>query len=210
MRGRDRHEGTSTGMLSEWSAECGADDPVLVVPWSSPDGELEWVDLREDPYALDDIHEANDHPALMAALRALNGPRSPVFTAKCDVWTMDSDELEAARMELMVEDAVATAGMVSYIDMVWRERTIFASRPRMEQMLYRLDRMAVELSYSLAQVEYILRPAVVELEGAVGEGFAVTLYVKAVGVDEAEAAERWDEALRAVTALLRAKELLGR
>jgi hypothetical protein len=197
-------------MLSEWSAECGAEDPVLVVPWSSPDGELHWVDLREDPYALDDIHEADDHPALLAALRALNGPRSPVFTAKCDVWPMDAEELEAARMELMVEDAVATAGLVCYIDMVWRERTVFASRHRMEQMLYRLDRMAVELTYSLAQVEYILRPAVVELEGSVGEGFAVTLYVKAVGVDEDEAALRWDEALRAVTALLRAKELLGR
>jgi hypothetical protein len=203
-------KGTGAPLLNEWNAECGADDPVLVVPWSSPDGALHWVDLRDDPYALDDIAEANDHPALLAALRALNGPRSPVFTAKCDVWPMDSDELEAARAELMVEDAIANAGMVSYLDLVWRERTVFGSRARMEQMLYRLDRMAVELPYSLAMMECVLRPAVVELEGAVGEGFAVSLYVKAVGVDEAEADQRWDEAMRAITALLRAKELSGR
>ena len=38
-------------MLSDWSAACGADDPVVVVPWASPDGALRWVDLRDDPDA---------------------------------------------------------------------------------------------------------------------------------------------------------------
>ena len=80
-------------MLAEWGAECGADDPVLVVPWTAEAGMGEFVDLRENPYDLDHIPEAEQHPALMQALRALNAARSPVFTAKCDAWTMDGEEI---------------------------------------------------------------------------------------------------------------------
>jgi hypothetical protein len=196
-------------LLSEWNAACGQDDPVLVVPWSSPDGALHWVDLRDDPDALDDVTEADDYPALLAALRAMNGNRSPVFTAKCDVWPMDTEEVEAVRDELMLDDDVATAGIASYIDALWRERSIFTSRHRMEQMLYRLDRLAAELPHSLALLECTLRPAVVDLDGSVAEGFAITLYVKAVGVDADEAQQRWDAALRATALLFRSKELSG-
>ena len=196
-------------MLTDWNAACGPDDPVLVVPWASPDGLLQWVDLREDPYAVNEIPEGEDYPALLAALRALNGSRSPVFTAKCDVWTMDAEELEAMRDELLLDEEVATAGLASYIDLLWRDRAIFASRHRMEQMLHRLDRMFTELPYSLAAAELTMRPAVLDLEGTVAEGFAITLYAKGVGVDEAEAAQRWDEALRAITAAFRSRELAG-
>ncbi len=196
-------------MLSEWNAACGIDDPVLVVPWSSPDGTLHWIDLRDNPDALDNVTEADDHPALLAALRTMNGNRSPIFTAKCDVWTMDAVELEATRDNLLLDDDVATAGTASYIDALWRERSIFTSRHRMEQMLYRTDRLATDLPHSLALLECTLRPAVVDLDGSVAEGFAISLYVKAVGVDEDEAQERWDAALRAVAFLFRSKELSG-
>lgn len=194
-------------MLSEWSAECGEDDPVLVVPWASPDDRLRWVDLRDDPDALDSIAEADEYPALLAALRTLNGPRSPVFTAKCDVWVMDEDELAAARLVLMLEDEVAAAGMTSYIDLLWRERAVFTSRPRVEGVLYRLDRALKDVPFALAQVECVLRPAVVELEGTVAEGYTVSLYVKGVGVDATEAAQRWDEALRTAAHLLRSRDI---
>ena len=196
-------------MLSEWSAECGADDPVLVVPWSSPDGALHWVDLRDNPDGYDAIAEADEYPALLAALRALNGTRSPVFTAKCDAWPMDTAELESLQAELMLDPEVAQAGFASYIDLLWRERSVFTSRHRMEGMLYRIDRMAADLPHALATLECVLRPAVTDLDGAVAEGFAVTVYVKATGVDGTEAAERWDAALRDVTTLMRSRELAG-
>ena len=84
-------------MLSEWSAECSADDPVLVVPWSDPadpSGNRRFIDLRENPYDLDHLPEAEHYPALMHALRALNAARSPVFTAKCDAWPLEGEELD--------------------------------------------------------------------------------------------------------------------
>lgn len=193
----------------EWSTETASDDPVLVVPWQAPDGAARWVDLREDEFALDEIGEADAYPALLSALRALNSARSPVFTAKCDVWEMDEKELASTRDDLLLEAEQAVAGMACYLDLLWRDRAIFASRHRTEQALYRLDRMIEELPGSLAKAEAVVRPAVVDLDGAVAEGYCLSLYVKGVGVDTAEADERWSAALREVAGLFRSSELLA-
>jgi hypothetical protein len=195
-------------MLMEWSTECGPDDPVLVVPWSSPEGDVQWIDLRTDPDSMDHISEADEHPPLLAALRALNAARSPVFTAKCDAWAMAPEELDAVRDDLLLEPEVAGAGIACYIDLLWRERAVFASQHRTAQVLHRMDRMANDLPHSLAKLEAVLRPAVVDLD-VVSEGFAMTLYVKGVGVDAAEAEVRWAAALADTVAMFRARELLS-
>lgn len=192
-------------MLASWSAECGADDPVLVVPWADPGG-LHFVDLRENPYDLDQIAEAEQHPALMQALRALNATRSPVFTAKCDAWAMDDEELEGLRIELGVNELEGTAGFMSYIDLIWRERQLFVSFHQQEQRLLRLARLLDPLDSPCAMVEAVLRPALVDLTGP-QEGFAVTLYLKALGTDAPHAYEHWVQALEAVVPVLRSKEL---
>src|ERR1017187_7200959 len=110
-------------MLAEWAAECSADDPVLVVPWKDPDGNATFVDLRANPYDFDAIPEAEQHPPLMQALRALNASRSPVFTAKCDAWPLSSEELTHLQLNLDVDPADASAGFASYIDLVCRDRS---------------------------------------------------------------------------------------
>src|SRR5580704_8865149 len=182
-------------MLAEWSAECSADDPVLVVPWSDPSdstGNRRFIDLRENPYDLDHLLEAEHYPPLMHALRALNAARSPVFTAKCDAWPLLAEE--------------AAAGFGAYIDILWRERSIFASFHLQEQMLHRLTRHAAPLEHPYALLDCILRPAVLDLTGP-QEGFAVSLYVKALGHDERAAATNWSSSLDAVVALLRSKDL---
>ena len=195
-------------MLSEWSAECSSDDPVLVVPWSDPsDGNRRFIDLRENPYDLDHLLEAERYPPLMHALRALNAPRSPVFTAKCDAWPLDADELATLRAELDVIAEESPAGFVSYIDILWRERSLFASSHLQEQMLHRLTRHAASLEHPYAMLDCILRPAMVDLAGP-QEGFAVSLYVKAVGHDAQTAEGNWASALDAVVSLLRSKDLV--
>src|SRR5271154_5073988 len=100
-------------MLAEWSAECAPDDPVLVVPWSDPaNPSIHFVDLRENPYDLDHLPEAEHFPALMHALRALNAARSPVFTAKCDAWPLDAEQLNdlSANLDVLADDAPAGFG----------------------------------------------------------------------------------------------------
>src|SRR5271155_1309233 len=110
-------------MLSEWSAECAPDDPTLEVPWSDPANPTShFVDLRENPYDVDHLPEAERFPPLMHALRALNAARSPVFTAKCDAWPLDEKELDALRANLDINADEAPAGFGSYIDILWRER----------------------------------------------------------------------------------------
>ena len=194
-------------MLSEWSVECSADDPVLVVPWSDPsDSDRRFIDLRENPYDLDHLPEAEQYPPLMHALRALNAARSPVFTAKCDAWPLDAEELDALRANLDVSADEAPAGFGSYIDILWRERSLFASFHLQEQMLHRLARHAAPLEHSYAILDCILRPAMIDLTGP-QEGFALSLYVKAVGHDARSAETNWASALDAVVALLRSKDL---
>ena len=196
-------------MRGEWSAQCGADDPVLVVPWSDPDdltGSCHFVDLRENPYDLDLIPEAELHPPLMQALRALNGGRSPVFTAKCDAWAMEKDELPALQLDLDLPPAEVPNGFMSYLDVIWRERALFVSLHHQQQRLDRLIRLVEPLDHAYAVAECVLRPALVDLAGP-QEGFAVSLYVKALGTDAAEAYAHWSAALESVVSTIRVKDL---
>ena len=193
-------------MHAEWSAECGADDPVLVVPWSGPNGSPGFVDLRENPYDLDHIPEAEQHPALLQSLRALNATRSPVFTAKCDAWMMDPDELESLQIELDLTPPEAPHGFASYLDLLWRDRTVFVSFPQQEQRAQRLARIVDALEHPYAAIECVLRPAMVDAGGRFQEGFAISLYVKGCGTDPAHAYDTWSEALGAVTTVLRGRD----
>jgi hypothetical protein len=196
-------------MLSDWSAECSSDDPVLVVPWSDPSdpsGNRRFIDLRENPYDLDHLPEVEQHPPLMHALRALNAPRSAVFTAKCDAWPLDADELENLRANLDITSDDAPSGFGSYIDILWRERSLFASYHQMEQMMHRLTRHSFPLDHPYAMLDCVIRPALVDLTGP-QEGFAASLYIKAIGHDPHAAEQNWTSALDAVVALLRSKDL---
>ena len=193
-------------MLADWSVECAAEDPVLVVPWKDPDGKAAFVDLRANPYEFDSIPEAEQNPPLMHALRALNAARSPVFTAKCDAWPLSAEELEDLRLELDIPAADGLAGFASYIDLVWRERALFLSLPQHEQMLRRLTRLAAPLDHPAAALECVVRPAFLDLDGP-QQGYAWSLYIKALGESQQAAWGNWGAALDAVVGLLRGKEL---
>ena len=192
-------------MLAEWSAECAHDDPILVVPWADPHGPAHFVDLRENPYDLDHLPEAEQHPPLMQALRALNAPRSPVFTAKCDAWPLSSEEVDVLRLELDLAVEEPLVGFASYIDLLPRDRSLFASFHQQQEFASRLTRRAAGLDYPASALDCVLRPALVDLTGP-QEGFSISLYVKALGLDPETAWQRWASALEAVTTLLRSKD----
>ncbi len=197
-------------MLFEWSAECAADDPVLVVPWSSdgsdPSGVSRFIDLREDPYAAEEIPEAERHPPLLQALRALNAARSSLFTAKCDAWIIDAPaELEALRLDLDLALTDVVTGFASYIDLLWRDRAIFASFHQHEHLVHRLERRVAPLDHPFALIDCVIRPAFLDLDGP-QEGFALTLYVKAVAPDQTNALTNWSSALESAVAILRGKD----
>ena len=208
-------------MLAEWTAECSPDAPTIAVPWHDPAGFLQFVNLRQNPYDIVEIHEAELYPALNRSLRALNALRSPFLTSKCDVWTLtagtaDDEELAPLQMELDLDPEEAKHGVASYIDILWRDRALFGSAHQQQEMLDRLTRRAERLPHREAALACTLRPAMFDLAamnpdsptGAMTlEGYAVTLYVRAVAADAASAVARWSAALEDVTSLLRGKDL---
>jgi hypothetical protein len=216
-------------MLSEWTAECAHDAPTLIVPWSDPKhpGQpgAQFVDLRATPYDIADIPEAEHNPTLARALRSLNATRSPFLTAKCDAWPLDAtpgvtkpldadatededgaDTLERLRLELMIHEEDALHGFASYIDLLWRERSVFASAHQQQDRLDRIVRRAQRLQHPEAALECVLRPALLDLNGPL-EGFSVTLYVTALGPESETARRRWELAMDDLVTLLRSKEL---
>jgi hypothetical protein len=197
-------------MLSEWTAECSHDSPTLVVPWSDPTSGARFIDLRAEPYDIAEIAEAEHNPTLGRALRSLNATRSPFLTAKCDAWelnsTENSEELESRRMELMLSEEDSAFGFGSYIDLLWRERSVFASAHQQQDRLDRIVRRAERLPHPEAVLEGILRPAVLDLNSPL-EGFSVSLYITAVGPEPEIARRRWELALDDIVTLLRSKEL---
>ena len=205
-------------MLSEWTAECSLDAPTLIVPWSADGQEnsslartgTRFIDLRTNPYDIAEIPEAEHNPTLARALRSLNATRSPFLTAKCDTWTLSgsehADALEALRLELFLHEEDALYGYASYIDLLWRERSVFASAHQQQDRLDRIVRRAQRLPHAEVGLECVLRPAVLDLSGPL-EGFAVTFYLTALGPDTDIARRRWELAMDDVVALLRSKEL---
>ena len=195
--------------MAEWTAECAADDPVIVVPWSDPASGARFINLRSEPYDLAEIPEAENYPALRRALRALNSPRSAFLTSKCDAWVLypelGGEKLEALRLELDLSDEEVAFGFSSYIDLVWRERTVFASPHLATERLDRLIRRSTKLPHAEAAFEAVLRPAVIELAG-ISEGFGATLFLTAVGGDPDTAMKRWEAALEGVLHLLRERD----
>jgi hypothetical protein len=200
-------------MHTEWSVECGADDAVVVVPWNGPD--TSFIDLRAHPHAIEEIPEADAHPPLMQALRALNTSRSPVFTAKCDAWALSEDEVAQLRLDLALEgvdaheddvvdndSAALKSGFGSYIDFICRDRALFASFARQEHLLRSVTRLALPLDHPRAVLDCVLRPAFLSLDGA-HEGFAVSVYVKALGESPRKAWNAWSSAMADVVDVLR-------
>ncbi len=198
-------------MLSEWTAECTADAPTLVVPWSDPDSTAHYIDLRANPYDVAEIPEVAHYPALGRALRSLNATRSSLLTAKCDIWQLSAesepDELDMLRFELELDPLESAAGIASYIDILWRDRAFFASAHQQREMLDRLTRRAERLDHPCVALACVMRPAMFDFEGGTVEGFAVTLYLRALGADAASATMHWEAALEDITALLRGRDL---
>ena len=205
-------------MLSEWTAECSLDAPTLIVPWSADGQEnpshagtgARFIDLRANPYDIAEIPEAEHNPTLARALRSLNATRSPFLTAKCDTWTLSAPNMPRLSKHFASSFFLTRRrlmyGYASYIDLLWRERSVFASAHQQQDRLDRIVRRAQRLPHAEAALECILRPAFLDLTGPL-EGFAVTFYLTALGPDAEIARRRWELAMDDTVGLLRSKEL---
>ncbi len=96
--------------------------------------------------------------------------------------------------------------VISYLDLLCRDRALFTSFHQQGHLLSRLERRLAPLDQPFASAECVIRPAFLDLTPP-QEGFSLSLYLKAVGASMAEAHLHWSAALDAVTAILRTKDL---
>src|SRR5579885_2067307 len=167
-------------MDCEFSVELGAEDPTLAVPWRSPDGAVEFVDLRGHPEDVDRIAEVKEFPELREFLCALNEGR--YATAKCDAWF-------ETLMDVEDEPYSAEMKCASYVDVFFVEPPMqfgeFELHEREARNVVERVRHAEELR---ARAEIVIR-RVYYGEHTQQQGLYWTLYVHAYREDQASARE---------------------
>jgi hypothetical protein len=190
-------------MEADWSVALGVGDPVITVPWAAAKDEgggCKFIDLRIDPQAIDEIEEVKKRPALRAALLSLNSNSSPLWTAKCDVWTISvaggDEPYDPYEMDATPDETACGSGC--YIDLLARDRALFAGFEHQERWMRQVTDRLRTIPARAARIDLVLRPAHADAL----PGFAVTWFVEGCGATPQSAEQRWRDALHISLALL--------
>ena len=178
-------------MDADFSIELGRGDPVLDFPWKDPSGRLAFVDLKRRPDLLTTIEEANKFPELGDFLRSVNAARSPVQSAKCDVWSTT---------DLSAEEEIyhGTWKFASYVDVVFEDGRTQRSLPAHELFVRRLVGLLQRAPETPSTAEVLVRRCYFATEDGEADGFYCTVYVNGYGTGEADARRNWGVALKLV------------
>jgi hypothetical protein len=188
-----------------YSVELAADDAVLELPWSDPEGTVQFFDTAKDPTLILEIPELKGRPELLEFLMRANGDRSGFTSAKCDVWTTE---------DLEYEDVVfnATTKLGGYVDLVFTDERRyrfeeheafareFAKRVRMSDDIPATSELIVRRLYEHGANLYSATAAgsTALPSQSSPDAFYFTLYVFGFGSEEAQARGNWAHALKIV------------
>lgn len=175
-------------MEADWSAEIGPRLDRIDPGWPG------YINLRRGPEAVLSLPETAGTSALREALVLLNGQDSPVFTCKCDVWSIVPEELDP--FEYDYPPGEPRVGFASYIDLVARDFVLFASF-RLHESWAR--NTALRLRQSIVRngrADLVIRAAI---DGDAA-GFGITLYAAGCGHDAVSAQAAWQLILQAAVA----------
>ena len=174
-------------METNISIEAGAEDPVIVVPWTDPSGRLQYVEPRQGMAWIDQIVEAREWPEVREMLLAIHAVTC-LSSVKCDAWVLSEAELE-------LDFGPVAYGFGAYFDVVDRDPvgTPAALRVRAEQWSRSLCAAEIE-----GRCDFVIRPARIEEQAM----YAMTMYVFGYGGLEQQARKNWAAALQKVAAVL--------
>jgi hypothetical protein len=147
-------------MEADWEVEVGGGAPVIDALWPG------FVDLRLHPERIVEIQEAAASPALAELLLALNGAGSPLWTAKCDLWEPEPNELAC------------------YVDLLPVANTVFARWEQAEVFCREIVARLAPVSLPECRADFMVRQAI----AGEAEGFGVTATLSATGRDRSGAA----------------------
>lgn len=172
-------------MEADWEIEFGGEAPVIDACWQGI------IDLRAAPERVRELTEVQQLPALAEALLCLNSLDSPVWTSKCDVWTVESFD----RFELDATPDRAIRATACYIDLLPRVADQWATPRQAEQICRQLCGTLRKIPMSCCRVDLIVRKAVLAPET---EALGITAYVAACGLSGADAVKTLGKALIAL------------
>ena len=146
---------------------------VLVVPWQDPATGAALRRSRLHPYDFDHLPEAGTAPTSDAGTARAQRTPLPCLhrQVRCLGLKPTDEELEPPSGSNLDSTPTPTAGFASYIDLLWRERSIFASFHQQEQQLASTALSAAGRCRSTtpsAALECVLRPAFVDLDRPAG------------------------------------------
>ncbi len=174
-------------MEADWEFEVGGGAPVIEARWPG------FVNLRADPSRVTELPEACQLPALAEALVRLNGPGSPVWSSKADVFvpeSVDPYELDASPEE-------TTCTIACYVDLHWQNNQRWNSPFVVEQFCKAACSRLSSIVLRCCRADLVIRRAHHPGEQPV---FAVTVYLTACGPSVADAQARFGVGLSAFVA----------
>lgn len=176
-------------MQVDFAVELGPDDETLELPWGAPDHGPRYRDLKRQPEGFTQIEEGTRFPELVELLATINSPRSPLETAKCDVW---------ATTEINPEEEIFGASWKfgSYVDFVFTDLSARFAFADHEELLKKLTALLLRVPEIPASAEFLLRRCFYHDSESMHEGFYVTFYLFGYGSDEPKARQQWGIALK--------------
>ncbi len=172
-------------MEADWEVELGGGARVIEPLWPG------FVDLRRSPDRVQELQEVMRLPALAEILGRLNGVESPVWTSKCDVWSVadiDPDELDAPR-EASLHAIACYVDILPESDQQWDTPAVTTAWSR------NICSLLQAIPMRCCRADLVVRHAMLcdELTD-----FGITAYLTACGPSERNAADMLSGALAAL------------
>lgn len=178
-------------MQADWEFELGEDAPVIDAAWAG------FLDLRSATERVRDLPEAAELPALAEVLIRLNAPLAPVWTSKCDVWSIESLEaVNFGRFDLDATEEQISCAVASYIDLLPRSDQQWQLPARVAAACDAVCQRLQPVELRCCRADLVIRQAYVAPGEAV---LGFTAYLIACGATEQDAHATLSAALHAFT-----------
>jgi hypothetical protein len=190
-------------MEADWEIEVGGESPLIEAQWSG------FVDLRLHPERASQLPEDAALPALAEALQLLNSAASPVWTSKCDVWSIvdlagiDPDELDAP-------PGFAAHAIGGYLDLLHRKERNWDLPAIAAANCKHLCNLLHAIPLRCCRVDLVVRQAILNpaSEAAASRSLGITAYFTACGPSHAEVTGTFQSALAEFARVLSAQSTL--
>ncbi len=177
-------------MEADWEIEVGGESPVIEAQGPG------FVDLRLHPERASQLPEAAGLPALADALEVLNAATSPIWTSKCDVWSIldpagfEPDELDAP-------PGFAAHAIAAYLDVLPRNQSKWDLPATAVADCKHLCSLLRAVPLCCCRVDLVVRQAALDPApaDAASLSFGITAYFTACGPSCAEATRTLQAAL---------------